>query len=105
MQHPVCRDIMRQLNGLSRIVVAAVLLLLATASRAGIVGEEDMVNLTLNDGLSGETVYGVMTDHNGYVWLATSGGVSVYNGKGLSAFNILDEQGQRLTSETQLVAL
>lgn len=88
---------MRHLNGLSRIVVAAVLLLLATATRAGIVGEEDMVNLTLNDGLSGETVYGVMTDHNGYVWLATSGGVSVYNGKGLSTFNILDEQGQRLT--------
>ncbi len=97
MQHPVCRDILRQLNGLGRIVVAAVLLLLATATRAGIVGEEDMVNLTLNDGLSGETVYGVMTDHNGYVWLATSGGVSVYNGKGLSTFNILDEQGQRLT--------
>ena len=28
-----------------------------------------MVNLTLNDGLAGETVYSMMTDHNGYVWI------------------------------------
>ena len=59
-----------------------------------IIGEETMVNLTLADGLAGETTYKVMTAHDGTTWIATSNGVSVFNGKQMHTLRIIDEQGQ-----------
>ena len=97
MHHTQYKHIPFQSNHIGRTLIAAFLLLFCLVARAGIMGEEDLVNLTLNDGLAGETVYGVMTDHNGYVWMATSGGVSVYNGNHLTTFRINGEQDQRLT--------
>ena len=87
MHHTQYKHIPYQSNHIGRTLIAAFLLLFCLVARAGIMGEEDLVNLTLNDGLAGETVYGVMTDHNGYVWMATSGGVSVYNGNHLTLSN------------------
>lgn len=57
---------------------------------------DKLVNLTLSDGLAGETVHRVMTDHNGYVWIATTGGISVYNGKYLMTFRLLNNKGRTL---------
>ena len=81
-----------------------IILLLLTISificrqvRSATVGEETMVNLTLADGLAGETVYNMITDSNGYWMIATSGGVSVFDGVGLTTFRIKGEQGQILT--------
>lgn len=80
-----------------RIVCLVALVWCSIAARAAFMGEERMVNLTLNDGLAGETVYSMMTDHNGYVWIATNSGVNVFNGYKLTTFLILSEQGHRLT--------
>ena len=66
------------------------------AARATVFGEQHVVNLTLHDGLAGETVYAVMTDHNGYTWIATNSGVNVFNGNRLTTFRLLGEQGRRL---------
>ena len=79
-----------------RIVNFIVLVWCCVAARAAVVGEERLVNLMLNDGLAGETVYSMMTDHNGYVWIATNSGVNIFNGYKLTTFLILGEQGHRL---------
>ena len=70
---------------------------LFAATRVCAMEEERITNLNLNDGLAGETVYRVITDHCGYVWMATSGGVNLFNGHHLTTFPILGSQGQRLT--------
>ena len=57
---------------------------------------EALRNLRLGDGLPGETVYKTMTDHGGRVWIATSSGISVFNGQRLSSFSLNDENGRSL---------
>ena len=69
-------------------------MLVCMSAYGAIIGEETMVNLTLADGLAGETTYKVMTAHDGTTWMATSNGVSVYNGKQIHTLRIIDEQGQ-----------
>ena len=64
--------------------------------QAATIGEETMVNLTLSDGLTGETVHDIMTDCNGTTWIATNSGVNVYNGKQLDSFTMQDELGRSL---------
>lgn len=76
-----------------KILCFIAVLLLAMVGRAATNGEERMVNLTLNDGLTGETVHSVMTDHNGLTWIATNSGVNVYNGKTMDSFRIENERG------------
>ena len=61
---------------LTRIGVLVCLLLMVQTLFAAIIGEERTVSLTLNDGLAGETVHRVMTDHNGTTWIATNSGVN-----------------------------
>ncbi len=55
-----------------------------------------MVSLTQRDGLAGETVYRVMTDHLGYKWIATTGGVNVFNGRDLMTLRVEDEREHAL---------
>ena len=57
------------------------------------IGGRTMVNLTLTDGLAGETVRKVMTDHNGLVWMATTGGANIFNGNNLQTLRILNDKG------------
>lgn len=64
---------------------------IAILSKATTIKEETMVNLRLFDGLSGETVYRVMTDHSDHIWIATNNGVNAYNGKRITQFHIADE--------------
>lgn len=58
---------------------------------------QPLKRLTISDGLAGETVYKTMTDHSGRVWMATSGGVCVFNGKQISAFYMYDEKGRTIS--------
>ncbi len=44
--------------------------------------------LTKENGLAGESVSNMITDHTGLVWIATSNGVSCYNGCNLVSFTI-----------------
>ncbi len=75
-------------------------LLMTMMGRAATVGDNlvidnrrPIVNLTLNDGLAGETVRRVMTDHNGLVWIATTGGANIFDGKHLQTLRIQNEKG------------
>ena len=62
--------------------------------RAATIGEETVVSLTLADGLAGETVRCVMTDHSGRTWIGTNSGVNMYNGKRMDAFPLTGDDGQ-----------
>ena len=56
--------------------------------RADIVNDEVFHFVTKEDGLSGESVSRIMPDHLGRMWLATSDGVSLYNGKRIVTFRM-----------------
>ena len=79
-----------------RIVCLMALMLAVTAMRAAAVGEERMAHLSTTDGLGGESVFDVMTGHDGIVWIATSNGVNVYNGKQMVSIPVLDDQGHTI---------
>ncbi len=66
------------------------------SGQAATIDEGAMVNLTLADGLTGETVHRVITDHNGYTWIATTGGISIYNGRHLMTLRIPNAKGHAL---------
>ena len=60
-------------------------------------GDEMVGSLTLADGLTGEAVNQVMTDHYGVTWIATIGGVNVFYGKHLHSFPIIGKGGWTLS--------
>ena len=69
--------------------VLFVLLILGVAGiRADIVNDEVFHFVTREDGLSGESVSRVMPDHQGRIWMGTSDGVSLYNGKRVVTFKM-----------------
>ena len=71
--------------------------LLTALSSYAVTGEElPVVSLTVSDGLTGETVNSIITDHNGITWIATNGGVNTYNGKILHGFELYGDKGQPL---------
>lgn len=55
-----------------------------------------MVNVSLDDGLSGETVFDIMTDSKGYTWMATTGGISIFDGRNFMTLRILNDLGHVL---------
>ena len=57
-------------------------------AHADIVNDEVFHFVTKEDGLSGESVSRIMPDHLGRMWLATSDGVSLYNGKRIVTFKM-----------------
>ena len=83
-----------------RILLLIIVLLMSLAGYTATMDEKPvagtrcpMVNLTLTDGLAGETVRSFMTDHNGLVWIATTGGVNIFDGKHLQTLRILNDKG------------
>ena len=83
-----------------RILLLIIVLLMSLAGHTATMDEKPvvcthrpMVNLTLTDGLAGETVRSFMTDHNGLVWMATTGGVNIFDGKHLQTLRILNDKG------------
>lgn len=44
------------------------------------------INITYLSGLTTDTVYDICTDHNGYLWIGTSTGLSRYNGYNIKNF-------------------
>ena len=57
---------------------------------ADIVNDEVFHFVTKEDGLSGESVSRIMPDYLGRMWIATSNGVSLYNGKRIVTFQLGD---------------
>ena len=77
-------------------MIVAGCLLAAVSVHAFADSDRSVASITVSDGLAGETVHDVMTDHNGHVWLATSSGVSVYDGKHIDNLRISDKRGRQL---------
>lgn len=76
-----------------RITTSSILILLTIfICKVDSVGQVPMANLTLTDGLAGETVNRIMTSHSGYVWIATDNGINYFNGKQLVRMPIADRE-------------
>ncbi len=58
---------------------------------------QTMVPLSIADGLAGETVYRVIQNHTGLVWIATNNGVNIYNGKRLITVALKDYEHTTIT--------
>lgn len=69
-------------------ILCIILILGVVGIRADIVNDEVFHFVTKEDGLSGESVSRIMPDHLGRMWLATSDGVSLYNGKRIVTFRM-----------------
>ena len=68
--------------------ISLLLLCCMMTARADIVNDEVFHFVTKEDGLSGESVSRIMSDHLGRIWLGTSDGVSLYNGKRIVTFRM-----------------
>ncbi len=79
-----------------KLLLLCIALLVGMPLRATIDGQGLLVNLTLADGLTGETVNRVMTDHSGLTWIATSSGINVFNGKYLQSYYVMGGKGHPL---------
>ena len=79
-----------------RLLTLLGLLFFSSKLHAIVVGEETMGHLSHADGLAGETVYRVMTDHSGGTWIATSNGLNIFDGVKLHEFPVTGEEGQKL---------
>lgn len=49
------------------------------------------------EGLAGESVYQMMTDHAGRIWIASANGVSMFNGRSLSTYRLTSEMNRIVT--------
>lgn len=82
---------------LLRPLIAILLLLPATI----VIGADNdyraLMTLNVADGLAGESVYHVMTDHGGRVWMGTVNGINMYNGKQLTCYRLSDEHHRQVT--------
>lgn len=83
-------------NQRKRFLLIIIGLLLMVTGRAATIVEESMVSLTFADGLTGETVHSVMTDHNGATWIATNSGINVFNGQQMHTIPLESEDSQSL---------
>lgn len=71
--------------------IITLLLAFVQTVKADVVYDEPFRFITQENGLSGETVSSILTDHLGQVWLATSNGVSRFNGKRIVTFSLSRE--------------
>ena len=79
----------KTMKAFRRYYVLFVLLIIGVVGiRADIVNDEVFHFVTREDGLSGESVSRIMPDHQGRIWLGTSDGVSLYNGKRMVTFKM-----------------
>lgn len=78
---------------IARKIIYIITLLLAFMQtvKADVAYDEPFRFITQENGLSGETVSSILTDHLGQIWLATSNGISRYNGKRIVTFSFSGE--------------
>ena len=71
-----------------RTIVKILFLALLTSLPLHAGGEGNMIvtSLTANDGLANNTVWSVLQDKAGFIWIGTSDGLDRYDGKGIRHF-------------------
>ena len=77
--------------------VIAIILLIASTYAFGTNRNEAVISLNIADGLTGESVYYIMSDHGGRMWMATDNGINMYNGKRLTSYNLTDNEHRLVT--------
>ena len=77
---------------MKRIICIALLILLCRFSMAFDIDREYANSLTYANGLAGDNVRNMCTDHHGQVWLATSRGLTVYNGVRYHSYRFYNEK-------------
>ena len=88
------KTILQRIMPIKRLFVCSFLCLLTLLSTQGAnISEGAVACLTLNDGLSGETVHRVMTDHDGGTWIATNSGVNIFYGRQIYTLPLQDNNG------------
>lgn len=75
----------------------AILLSLSAIRVMGAGNDDAMRTLNVSDGLVGESVYHVMKDHGGRMWVATDNGINMFNGKRLVRYALTDSNHPLLT--------
>jgi two-component sensor histidine kinase len=70
-----------------KMLLASLLFCIAGINNA-MAQDRDYYNLSINNSLLSNQVYGSITDHYGYLWIATPKGVARYNGYDLKQFNL-----------------
>ncbi|MBM6992926.1 MAG: helix-turn-helix domain-containing protein [Prevotella sp.] len=78
---------------LTNILLILCCLWLPAGAWAEIQRNEIIGTLTIENGLAGESVCRIMTDHLGQVWIATSNGVNRYNGRKLLTYRLPKPSG------------
>ena len=51
-------------------------------------------HISTTDGLAGNTIYELVQDPDGYIWMATNNGLSRYDGYSIVNYTTLDRKGQ-----------
>jgi len=82
-----------------RSLVVALFLFLAIRLGAQDFNESDFVRYTTSDGLSHNTVTGIVQDSVGYVWTATSSGLNRYNGSRFTQFHSNNDSTSLMAEE------
>ena len=65
----------------------AVLLLLLCACRVGAQTAASVTQLTVNDGLSQGMIFDILQSRDGFIWMATKGGLNRYDGSRFGVFS------------------
>lgn len=60
----------------------------------------DFLSLTIEDGLSHNTVYCILKDRSGYVWFGTNDGINRYNSYDITVFKAKVQKSEMLRGET-----
>lgn len=77
--------------------LAMIVMLLTTILVVGADKDESVMTLNIGNGLAGESVYDIMTDHGGRIWMATDNGVNMYNGKRLISYHLTSSEHRLVT--------
>ena len=77
--------------------IIALLLLVVPNIGHGNSTADPVCALGITDGLAGESVYQVMNDHAGRVWVASSNGVNMYNGQRIVSYRLTDAVHRMVT--------
>lgn len=80
-------------NPTYKILLSVLLTIISLAANSDVRDDEIMRHLTVENGLTGESVSRIVTDRLGQVWITTSNGINRYNGKVLVTYKLPEVYG------------
>ncbi|MEI7811381.1 MAG: two-component regulator propeller domain-containing protein [Ignavibacteria bacterium] len=71
-------------------ILPIILLFITTITLPSLAQQLAIRNYTVEDGLPLNTIYSILQDHSGYIWLATQGGLSRFDGTVFTNYTTVD---------------